>query len=861
MPVVDVTKSLPLEVDHIYIVRSDRETTLAGDQLVVHEEASRASSDRLLRSIGDSLRADAAVVILAGSGSDGVLGAKRIKETGGVTICQHTTNGEASELPRSASALGIIDLTLPAADIGPRLRALAVPDKQLTDEVEASSQLALDEIMALLRAHTGHDFSAYRLDAVKRRIARRMQICQIATLLEYQRYLREHTHERAQLFRDLLLSVTDFFRHPESYAALAKQVIPLLFRGRRRTEQIRVWVAGCASGEEAYSIAMLLCEYADGLRDPPRLQVFASDVDADALREARAGMYPKAIAEDVSAERLRRFFSHENDQYRVGDELKAIILFSKQNLLRDPPFSRIDLICCRDVLARLSPDAREQVLDSFHFALRSGGHLFLGPTDAVDLKRFGVVDSEHRLFERSRTGPLEVPVHHVLPHLQGERPTELAATYRAMLDEYTPPSVVVDENFDVLHATPQASAFVHLPLNGDRSVLRGVHPALSSPLHAAILAARDSARRTVTRIVRYEEGDVARAVELRVRATRADDNPRATLIMFDELASDLDSAALANRSEQRIERLEDDLETAREQLRSAITQYDRAIHEVRESNEELRVMNEQLRSITSELDTGRAELHAVNAQLVALNAELKAKVDEVSRTNGDLQTLIASTDLAVMFLDPELRIQRFTPRIQGLFDVIASDAGRPLAHLTHRLEPTDLLAAAAEVMRTHQNIDREVRTREGRQYLARVGPFRPAGERVEGVVLTFFDVTELRSAEAALHRSEAALHASEQRLNTTLRATRVALITHGGDLKVTWGYLNGRELTGDLSTVFAPDQTDRYAEVVRNVFATGTSSHIALDVLVGEQRQPYEFSVERAENGVTAIGLSTSVHR
>ncbi len=855
LSVVDVTKATTLAPDHVYIVPKDRETTIEGEQLIVGSEGT-PSCDRLLRSAARAFGPACASVILGGTGADGVLGTKRVKELGGVTLCQHTTNGDASELPRSASALGIIDLTLPAADIGPRLYMLANPPAQLVDEVTAPAPTVVQEILVLLRGHSGHDFSPYKPEVLVQRIARRMQFAQIATLLDYQRFLREHAHERTQLFRDLLLDATDFFREPESYAALADHVIPLLFRGRRRTDQIRVWVAGCASGEEAYTVAMLLSEYADRLRDPPRLQVFASDVDADELREARAGIYPRAIAEDVSADRLRRFFTRENDQYRVADELRTIILFSKHNLLRDPPFSRIDLICCRTVLGRLNPEAREQILDAFHFALRPAGHLFLGPSDDPDLRRFTVVDREHRLFERSRSAT--IPAAAPLPAtIEAPATTEPPSGYRSLLDRYTPPSVLVDDNLDVVHATPNARAYLQEPHDGNRSVLRLIHPVLSSPLHAAILAAREVGRGSVTRVVRFEENGVERAIELRVRATRNGEAP-AVLVTLDDLASDIDVSALSTRSEQRVERLEDDLEMAREQLRTTISQYERALDELRDSNEELRVMNEQLRSATGELDSGRAELHAVNEQLLDVIRDLRAKINDVSRSNGDLQALVTSAQLPVLFLDAELRIERFTPRVQALFNVIASDAGRPLGHITHRLEPNDLLVAAAEVLRTHQGVDREIRTRDGRQYLARLGPYRLPGERVGGVVLTFFDVTDLRSTEEALHRSEEALHASEQRLTTTLRATQVALITHGDDLAVTWGYVNGRELGKDLSTVLAPEQTARYADVVREVFATGARGHIELELRIGEKSQPYEFQVERAGAGVTAIGFSST---
>jgi two-component system CheB/CheR fusion protein len=518
LPVIEVHKPVELETEHIYVLPKDRLVTVDNHRLVVGPPNGPPSRDHLLRSLADSYGADSAAVILGGSGADGVLGTKRIKEAGGITICQLVANEAATELPRLASASGMIDLALAPADIGARL-SLGDPELTLTEP-----DAALTDIITMVSALTGHDFHAHKLDGLYRRLVRRMQLHHIGTLAEYHRFLREHPLEVKQLFRDFLIGISDFFRDPDAFAALEREVIAELFEGKRRTDHVRVWVAGCATGEEAYSIGMLLCEHADELPEAPAIEVFASDVDPEALREARAGSYPRAISADVSAERLRRFFCDELDQFSVGATLKRITLFSKHDILRDPPFSRIDLVCCRNVLVHLSARARQQALEVFHYALRPRGYLFVSPADDVDSPGFEPVTQPHIYMRKN------------IPERAMADEGRFSELHQRLVEQYAPASLLIDDNLDVVHATPHASAYVQQRDVADRHVLHVVHPQLCSPLREAISAVRQTSHGTSTRLVQFSDGGVERTVLLRVHARQApSDAQQVLLVVFDEL--------------------------------------------------------------------------------------------------------------------------------------------------------------------------------------------------------------------------------------------------------------------------------------------------------------------------------------
>jgi two-component system CheB/CheR fusion protein len=886
LPVVAARGRITVESDRVFVVPPGAEGSFhRGDLLILEGGVAPAPIDRLLRSLADELGGHAAAVILAGLGADGVIGIKRVKEAGGLTIVQ-APEGTDAEMPRAAIATGVIDLVLTLPEIAPRLVVLGRhPGEPATpaEEVERGGPDGvadtLRDILSLVRIRSGHDFSSYKRATLYRRVSRRMQVCQCESIGGYHEYLREHPGELGHLLRDFLISVTNFFRDRAAFEALDSTIMPRLFAGRTSNDQVRAWVTGCATGEEAYSIGMLLREHAGRMSDPPQLQVFATDIDDDALAEARAGRYPATIAYDVAAERLARFFVPDGEHFRVSKDLREIVLFSPHNVLRDPPFSRLDLISCRNLLIYLNRDAQDRVLTVFHFGLRPEGFLFLGSSESAEnATLFGALDAKQRLFVRrpsqTRLGSesLVVSGRWSPPPPPPPPPSPVAdrmpagEIHHRLVEQYAPPSLLVNEDLDVIHISENAGRLLQVS-GGEpsRQLLRLIHPALRLDLRTAIYAARQSGRRTDTRVVRFDDGGVQRAIELRVRALDHPEGMTALghgsfLVFLDELdASATPSDRVPETALEPVMReIEDELRRTREQLRTTVEQYETSLEELKASNEELQAINEELRSATEELETSKEELQSVNEELTTLNHELKLKVDEISHANSDLQNLMTSTEIGVVFLDRALHIKRFTPRAQDLFNVIPSDVGRPFGHLTHRLAADDLPQLAQSVLLTLRSIEREFSSHDGRRYLARLLPYRSLEDRIDGVVLTFVEVTDLRDAIDARRRSEAALETSEARLRLALRAAPMLVVNQDTELQTRWGYVLGNELeAGSLqfTDLFASGHAEQFAALARRVLHTGEGQRAELDIEIHDKPRTYDFRVERTATGIDAVGF------
>jgi two-component system, chemotaxis family, CheB/CheR fusion protein len=791
MPVVQIADGTPVEANHVYVAPSGSDVILLDGVLHLMEpepgNGARAPADRLFRSLASAGGKDACCIVLSGAGSDGTIGLKRIKEHGGLTVAQDPDDAEVDEMPRSAIQTGLVDLVLPAATIPRRLLEIVRdPEAQaLLDEARRHPDAGEDplrEILTLVRVRSGHDFNNYKRATLLRRVSRRMQVTLTETVGEYLKHLREHPTELAALLRDFLISVTSFFRDAESWRALDRQVLPRLFAGRGPSQQIRIWIAGCATGEEAYSLAIFCAEHNARLADPVPVQIFATDIDEDALAEARAGRYPDTIGVDVSAERLERFFTIDGSSYRVSKEIRETVMFSSHNVLRDPPFSRLDLITCRNLLIYLNREAQDRVLGVLHFGLRPDGHLMLGSSESAESATllFSPVDVKHRIYAR-RPAAASLALAPVYPRQRWlpappapaaapagvERTFTFGELHHKLVEYYAPPSVLIGEDLDVLHVSERAGRY--LTVGGGeptRNLLRLVPEDLRLDLRAAIYGARLADRVSDSRTVRTTIDGVERIVEIKVRAFTYPEVARGTLlVMFDERPA-LEAAPGARAADAPIEpmirQLEVELHGTRDQLRTTVEQYETTVEELKASNEELQAINEELRSATEELETSKEELQSVNEELTTLNHELKDKIDEVSRANSDLQNLITSTELGVLFLDRELNVKRFTPRAQDLFNVIPGDVGRPFAHLTHKLDVDDLSDSALEVLTSLRSIERSVRSKDGRHYVAGLHPYRSVEDRIEGVVMTFLDVTQLKIAEQSLAARDTMLHLAER---------------------------------------------------------------------------------------------------
>ena len=844
MPVTQVKGKTKVEPNHVYVIPPGKQLEMTNGHLILSDlgrtPGKRVAVDLFFRTLADTHGPKSCAIVLSGSDSDGAIGVKRIKEMGGLTVAEDPNEAQFDSMPRAAIATGMVDWVLPVSEMPGRLvtyfrnearvrlpgETEPLPTGREEEKTEADDEMALREVLGFLRATTGRDFSYYKRATVLRRIARRMQVNSVLDLHDYLSFLGTHPEECGALLQDLLISVTNFFRDRAPFQELENN-LSRLFEGKKSSDQIRVWVPGCATGEEAYSIAMLLTEKASRMESPPRLQVFATDIDEGALNAARDGAYPETIAADVSEERLRRFFVKEHQVYRIKRSLRETLLFALHDLLRDFPFSRIDLISCRNLLIYLNRSAQNRAFEVFHFALRPDGQLFLGSSESAEEagSLFYPLDKKARLYARATVPRPNLPsfsgqttTARIL-RLQSAEPSVVSSTipppteagssslppvaartgiswaelHLKMIEQLAPPSVLVDQNDEIVHLSKNAGRFFQFS-GGEPStnVLRVVNPMLRVDLRSALYRAAQTRSTVELQGIPIELEGVASAVDISVRPI-ADVSPGYFLILFkdggERPAEEPAAAGAPTLPSAAVTHLEEELELVKGELRDTIEQFEIGSEELKSSNEELQAMNEELRSATEELETSREELQSINEELTTVNQELKSKVEEVSRSNSDLQNLMSSTNIATIFLDRELQIKGYTPAAVPLFNLIHSDIGRPLSDLKPRFEYPTLSADAERVLRDLSLVELEIHSSEGRWFLARLLPYRTTEDQIGGVVLTFIDITQRKQVEQALSRSE-------QNLTEELRSM--------SDLhEMTMRVLNTSDLSSTLHEVLA----------------------------------------------------------
>jgi two-component system CheB/CheR fusion protein len=808
MRVEQASQGVKVEANCVYVIPPGKHLSADDGHLRLTDletsPGKRVAVDLFFRSLADTHGAHAAAIVLSGADGDGAIGLKRIKERGGLTIAQDPDEAEHASMPRAAIDTGMVDWVLEVAQMPGRLmeyraneERLKLPPEQGPQPAKApavspdEAEKALREVLTFLRSRTGRDFSYYKRATILRRISRRMQVNGVHHLPEYLTFLRTHSGEIGALQQDLLVSVTNFFRDRETFAALEER-IPDLFAGKGTGDAVRVWIPACATGEEAYSIAMLLCEHAATLDAPPSIQVFATDLDEDAIRKAREGLYPLATTADVSEDRLRRFFIKERHGYRVRREIREITLFAVHDLLKDSPFSRLDLVSCRNLLIYLDRDAQKRVFEIFHFALRPGARLFLGSSESMDEESplFVVLDKKHRLYaqrsvphpglplsvdtttlrraieaqEHAKTGPFtHGPAFAASSGLAVKRELEIEERRASweelhfrLIERFAPPSLIVDRDYNLVHVSETAGRFLRI-VGGEPSLnlLKVVHPALRVELRAALFrAAQTSATIEVFRVPIELEGE-PRLIDIRVSPAN-EIAPDFLLVVFSprESADVVEVKSARLEAEPAVRFLEREVEQLKSRLRDTVEQYEASTEELKASNEELQAMNEELRSATEELETGREELQSINEELTTVNQELKGKVDELGHSNSDMQNLMAASEFAIVFLDRTLRITLYTPAAIELFHLIPGDIGRPLNDLQHELAYPEIKGDAERVLRTLVPQEREVADANGRWFLTRLLPYRSTEDQIGGVVLSFVDITKRREAEIAMRASE-----------------------------------------------------------------------------------------------------------
>lgn len=764
MPVVLAKEGEILTPRHVYVSMPGSLLTVDKDRFVSRQfaidEERRHPIDHFFVSLAANFGSHAIGIVLSGNGNDGTHGMRLIQEARGRTLAQKPNEAKFPGMPQSAIYADVVDKVMSASEMGLALSRFVECENSELSEIGHAAEL--ERICQALYRHTGHDFSSYKKSTVARRVERRLNANFLPDLTTYLALLETDPAEAQALLKYLLISVTHFFRDPEAFVSLKEKVIPRIFDSVRPNEAVRVWVPACATGEEAYTLAILLKEQLRRVKREAQLQIFATDIDRAALEHARAGYYPLAIAENVPADLLDRYFKEDEGGYRASQELREICIFSEHSLLKNPPFSRIDLISCRNLFIYWEPELQNRVLPLFHYALSREGFLFLGPAEntAANSDLFKPIDKKHRIFQRNpsaRSGHLffnpsrlGLPARSAadgqkVPAL-GDRDASKAIS-SALLEDFAPPAFVINEQGEIVFYSGRTGKYLEPPVGEPSNVIYDlIRRPIRAPLHALIHKCVKSQAEVSHPSLTFENEGAVQNVRLTVRPMNDVAHGLFLVVLQENMPRKSKDDALREgitltSQDSIVQQLEDELRDAREHLQSTI-------EEVKSSNEELLSMNEELQSANEELQTSKEELQSTNEELETVNAELSKKVEELDDTNSDLQNFFNSAHIPIVFLDREFRIQRFTPTATRIFRLIPGDVGRTISDIASYLEVDDLSGEFTHVLESLQPVERQVQSKDGRShFIMRVSPYRTINNVIDGVIASFSDVTELKRAQ------------------------------------------------------------------------------------------------------------------
>ncbi|MBL8473117.1 MAG: PAS domain-containing protein [Rhodocyclaceae bacterium] len=770
----DRMKVLP---NHVYVIPPNKDLSLLHETLHLLDPAPiaglRLPVDFFFRTLAEDRHERAIGVILSGMGSDGMLGLRAIKEKGGFALVQDPAEAKADGMPRSAIDAGLADYIGRAGDLPTQIQACARLPAHFGaggEAVAPAALSALDKIIVLLRDRCGADFSDYKTSTLYRRIERRTTLHQLNGISAYVRYLRENPQELDLLFKELLIGVTNFFRDAAMWDTLRDEALPALFASHPGGALLRAWVPACSSGEEAYSLAMVFREALDKIRPEGRytLQVYATDIDADAINKARRGFYPDNIAADVTQERLARFFVADEGGWRIGKDIRDMVVFAPQNIISDPPFTKLDILSCRNLLIYFGPVLQKKLLPLFHYALNRDGLLVLGSAETVGVfaELFGPIDGKSRIFRR--VDQAMSPARLEFPAGQATTgPVVDAADLRVTRDSleylcdqliqqtYAPPAVLVNGDGDILYISGRTGKYLE-PAAGKVNI--NIHAMARPGLREALTGVIRNAQRQVESIhlnnLLVGTNGGTQMVDVTVQGIAAPEVIRGkVLVVFNDVPPP--PAAKSRRRPAAIEALDVELAQTREALRVAHEEMQTSIEEYKSANEELQSTNEELQSTNEELTTSKEELQSLNEELQTVNAELQSKVDELTGVRNDMTNLLNSTEIATVFLDNNMRLRRFTVHATQLFKLIPSDIGRPLSDIVTELDYPALTEDALGVLRTLVFRERQVSARDGNWFRVRIMPYRTLENMIDGVVITFIDISETKQLEAKLKQHQA----------------------------------------------------------------------------------------------------------
>jgi two-component system CheB/CheR fusion protein len=779
MPVHEATGSMPVEPDVVYVIPPSTELTVEGGRLHLAEPAAprgrRLPIDVLFCSLARDQGERAIGVVLSGMGSDGTIGLQAIKGQAGLTLAQDPRSAQFDSMPKSAIEAGACDIVAPAAELPHRIllvtanQPFTAPRSVGTGE---DSEQSLNAIVGLLRERSKHDLTLYKISTVKRRIERRMGVHGLDTLTGYERFVRENPQELDLLFKELLIGVTSFFRDPPLWQELKDTVLPALLARRTLGTPMRAWVVGCSTGEEAYSLAMAFREVADTQPNPNAwtLQIFASDVNADAIAAARRGQFSAKIAVDVAPERLSRFFTAEGDGFLIGQEIRQMILFAQHDVILDPPFTRLDILSCRNLMIYFNAALQQRLLPLFHYVLRPGGVLVLGGSETVgrSLSLFTALDSKSRVYLRSGAvaGNVDFPVNRSsslrttaqesnVPHPLNRLANLQSLANQVLLQQFSPPAVLVNEQGDVVYINGHTGKYLE-PAAGKANwnIHVMARPAIRTQIAAAMRQALHEKNTIELHSLRLEE-DSQSALDVTVQPLRESPGLEGmVLIVFRDIAVPPPATLRRKRAAGSLDpAISDDLARAREEIRALRQEMHASQEELQSANEELQSTNEELQSANEELTTSKEESQSMNEELQTINAELHSKLDDLALAQSDMQNLLNSTDIATLFLDNALNVRRFTEHITRIVQLREGDIGRPLSDLASTLVYPQLHADAKETLRTLAFSEKQIATTDGRWYTVRIMPYRTVANVIQGVVITFVDITAAKELESRLRKA------------------------------------------------------------------------------------------------------------
>jgi two-component system CheB/CheR fusion protein len=855
IPITRVTEQVHAEPDNVYVVSPNHHLTMMDGVIKVSPNAlegdRRAPIDMFFRSLARSHGPRAICVVLSGTGANGSMGLKAVKEMGGAAFVQSPREAEFNEMPRNSIATDLVDEVLKVEDIPSKIISYRTNLDKVRIPVEAElraedQQHALREIFAHLRTRTGHDFSNYKRPTLLRRIERRINVRNLPDLPSYASFLTQNPDEVSALLKDLLISVTNFFRDVKTFNLISDEVLPAILERKKPGDALRIWVAGCATGEEAYSIAMLCAEKMTNVLDAPKVQIFATDIDEGAIAFARDGLYSINDAADVSPERLRRFFNKEGSGYKIRNEIREMVLFANHNFLKDPPFSHLDLIACRNVFIYLNSQAQERVMETFHFALKMGGFLMLGLSESAESANdlYTTYNREHHVYQARHVSARPYPVPESTPtqssqHLPAitsinaqefltrERITNVDL-HQHLLEQYAPPSVVINEEYDIIHLSETAGKYLHIT-GGEPTpnLLKMVREEIRLELRAALYQAVQRKGAVDAKNLKVPVGNGMETIDIHVRPVFRDGDMAKgfMLVVFEPTsAQDIKEEIVLSSDEPVARQLEDELQRVKKQLRASTEQHEFQAEELKASNEELQAMNEELRASSEELETSKEELQSINEELRTVNQELKIKIEETTLAGNNLQNLINSVDIGTIFLDRNFRVALFTPAARTLFNLIPADIGRHLSDITNKLHNHDVTADAEMVLQNLQTIEREIQAKEDRVFIMRVMPYRTEEHKINGVVITFLDITERK-------KSENTLRESEERFRAIVSQTAAGIIQADLDGKFTLvnkkfcdmvGYSESELLRKTLFEIMLPEDHKKAFEIFDTLKSRGT---------------------------------------